>query len=278
MDFFFKKTKIWLITIDLWPRSMKHRAMEFMDEPTHGDIEFREKTQITIRAMANCCWHYCTSRLDMCRREFVSDDCNRGTAGELGLGTELEKRKNEWNRRHLPADLQRNCSTLGQRKKRKSLWIYLLFKNGKKQMNQIVERKWTISLQRPAAVELCCWPTSSCHYPLVTYYSSSVYSFKLSTVKHTTHDKCAIWLDSDSDCTTSLITNTRIHRTVWCWFICHQMFPSTTVASMAVILRLSVICFRWFEWIGQAGGHIRRGVTHRQLVGSWMYTGTEVRW
>ena len=29
----------------------------------------------------------------MCRREFVSDDCNRGTAGELGLGTELEKRK-----------------------------------------------------------------------------------------------------------------------------------------------------------------------------------------
>lgn len=24
-----------------------------------------------------------TSRLDMCRREFVSDDCNRGTAGKL---------------------------------------------------------------------------------------------------------------------------------------------------------------------------------------------------
>ena len=25
----------------------------------------------------------CTFRLDMCRREFVSDDCNRGTAGKL---------------------------------------------------------------------------------------------------------------------------------------------------------------------------------------------------
>ena len=134
-------------------------------------------------------------------------------------------------------------------------------------MNQIVERKWTISLQRPAAVELCCWPTSSCHYPLVTYYSSSVYSFKLSTVKHTTHDKCAIWLDSDSDCTTSLITNTRIHRTVWCWFICHQMFPSTTVASMAVILRLSVICFRWFEMNRPSGWAYKKGSNAQALSG-----------